>query len=65
MLEPYLLLQPATQRLLREGHKVDCVRVGNLTTALELAGAWLTVTMLDDEMRSLWDAPASAPAIKA
>jgi dihydroxyacetone kinase-like protein len=65
LMELYLLLQLATQRLLREGHKVDRVRVGNLTTALEMAGASLTVTMLDDEMRSLWDAPARTPAFKA
>jgi dihydroxyacetone kinase-like protein len=65
LMELYLLLQLATQRLLREGHKVDRVRVGNLTTALEMTGASLTVTMLDDEMRLLWDAPATTPAFKA
>lgn len=65
LMELYVLLQLATQRLLREGHKVDRVRVGNLTTALEMTGASLTVTMLDDEMRLLWDAPATTPAFRA
>jgi len=65
LMELYLLLQLAVQRLAREGFQVDRVRVGNLTTALEMAGASLTLTMLDDELRALWDAPARTAAFAA
>jgi len=37
--------------------------VGNYTTSLEMAGASLTVTLLDDEMKSLWDAPVRTAAL--
>lgn len=38
--------------------------VGNYTTALEMAGGWLNVTVLDDEMRGLWDAPVHTAALR-
>ena len=38
--------------------------VGNYTTALEMAGASLTVTLLDDELKSLWDAPVHTAALR-
>ena len=39
--------------------------VGNYTTSLEMAGCSLTLTRLDDEMISLWDAPVhtAGPAL--
>jgi len=38
--------------------------VGNYTTALEMAGASLTVTVLDEELISLWDAPVHTAALR-
>jgi len=38
--------------------------VGNYTTSLEMAGASLTLTLLDDELKSLWDAPVVTPALR-
>jgi len=35
--------------------------VGEFITSLEMAGASITVTLLDEELRSLLDAPASTP----
>ena len=63
LMELYLLQQLAAQRLERQGLKLQRMRVGNIATSLEMAGASLTLTMLDDELRSLWDAPARTPAL--
>jgi dihydroxyacetone kinase len=39
--------------------------VGEFITSLEMAGASVTVTLLDDELLSLLDAPASTPRFTA
>jgi dihydroxyacetone kinase-like protein len=64
LLELHLLHHLAAQRLEREGLRLERIRVGNMTTALEMAGASLTLTMLDDELRHLWDAPARTAAFQ-
>ena len=64
LIEQYLLFHCAGQVLEREGLKVARSLVGNYTTALEMAGASLTVTMLDGEMKSLWDAPVHTAALR-
>jgi dihydroxyacetone kinase-like protein len=63
LMELYLLYRCAARRLRHEG--LDPVRslVGNYTTSLEMAGASLTVTLLDDEMKALWDAPVRTAAL--
>jgi dihydroxyacetone kinase-like protein len=38
--------------------------VGNYTTSLETAGASITVTVLSDELKALWDAPVITPALR-
>jgi dihydroxyacetone kinase-like protein len=38
--------------------------VGNHTTSLEMAGASLTVTALDDELTRLWDAPVTTASLR-
>ena len=38
--------------------------VGNHTTSLDTAGASLTVTLLDDELRALWDAPVHTGSLR-
>jgi dihydroxyacetone kinase-like protein len=65
LMELYLLQHLAAERLLREGLQLQRMRVGNLTTSLEMAGASLTLTMLNDELLPLWDAPARAAAFGA
>lgn len=65
LMELYLLQHLASQRLAREGLKLQRMRVGNLTTSLEMAGASLTLTMLDDDLLRLWDAPARSASFIA
>jgi dihydroxyacetone kinase-like protein len=38
--------------------------VGNYVTSLEMAGCAITLLRLDDELKSLWDAPVQTPALR-
>jgi phosphoenolpyruvate---glycerone phosphotransferase subunit DhaK len=61
--ELYLLFHSAAKRLKNDNLKIVRSLVGNYTTSLEMAGASLTVTVLDDEMKKLWDAPVFTAAL--
>jgi dihydroxyacetone kinase-like protein len=63
-MELYLLYQNAASQLRSLGYKPVRSLVGNYTTALEMAGASLTVTLLDDELKALWDAPVHTAALR-
>ncbi|HEV7912620.1 MAG TPA: dihydroxyacetone kinase subunit DhaK [Albitalea sp.] len=62
--ELHLLSGIATRQL--RGHGLDVKRwlVGNYTTSLEMAGASITLTALDDELTALWDAPVITPSLR-
>jgi dihydroxyacetone kinase-like protein len=64
LLEHYRLPHPARRRRAADGLGGARTLVGNHTTSLEMAGASLTVTALDDEAKRLWDAPVHAPALR-
>jgi phosphoenolpyruvate---glycerone phosphotransferase subunit DhaK len=64
LIELYLLYHCASQLLESSGIRISRSLVGNYTTALEMAGASLTVTLMDDEMNSLWDAPVHTAALR-
>ena len=64
LMELYLLFNRAAERLHAEGLKLARSLVGNYTTSLEMAGASLTLTVLDDQIRSLWDAPVRTAALR-
>jgi dihydroxyacetone kinase-like protein len=64
LMELYLLHHAAGRRLKAEGVAPVRALVGNYTTSLEMAGASLTVTLLDDELVSLWDAPVHTAALR-
>ena len=57
-LDLYILYRAARRALERAGNIVSRSMVGDYITSLEMAGASVTVTILDDELRSLLDAPA-------
>jgi len=63
LMELYLLYHCASVQLRSQGIKTVRSLVGNYTTSLEMAGASLTVTMLDEDMKSLWDAPVHTAAL--
>jgi dihydroxyacetone kinase-like protein len=64
LMELYLLYHCAAQRLKALGLRPVRSLVGNCTTSLEMAGASLTVTLLDDELQALWDAPVNTAALR-
>src|SRR5438552_11544373 len=64
LMELYLLYHCAATQLRAQGLKPVRSLVGNYTTALEMSGASLTVTVLDAEMKSLWDAPVHTAALR-
>ncbi len=64
LIELHLLNGIATRRLRAEGLDVKRWLVGNHTTSLEMAGASITLTALDDEITSLWDARVMTPSLR-
>jgi dihydroxyacetone kinase-like protein len=64
LMELYLMYHVAAQRCRERGLQVTRSLVGNYTTSLEMAGCSLTLTRLDDEMISLWDAPVHTPGLR-
>jgi dihydroxyacetone kinase-like protein len=64
LIELHLLNKIATERLRAQGLQVRRWLVGNHTTSLEMAGASLTLTALDDELLGLWDAPVLTPSLR-
>jgi dihydroxyacetone kinase-like protein len=57
-LDLYILYRAARRGLERAGYTVARSLVGDYITSLEMAGASITVTLLDEELRGLLDDPA-------
>lgn len=55
--ELYLIYELASAYWEAKGVKIIRSLVGNYTTSLDMAGCSITLTLLDDEMTTLWDAP--------
>ena len=62
--ELYLLCNAAHRHLSTSGLPVRRTLVGNFTTSLEMAGASLTVCLLDAEILGHWDSPVNTPALR-
>ena len=63
LIELYVAMGEAASQL--AGRGVNMVRslVGNYVTSLDMSGFSLTVTVLDDELARLWDAPVATAAL--
>ncbi len=57
LMEQYLIYGLAAQFWKQRGLHIQRSLVGNYTTSLDMAGISITLTLLDDEMLNLWDAP--------
>jgi dihydroxyacetone kinase-like protein len=64
-LDQYILYRGARRSLEAAGLRVVRSYVGEFITSLEMAGASVTVTLLDDELLPLLDAPAITPRFTA
>jgi len=62
--ELYIVYRRAAEVLTDRGHTVARSLVGNYVTSLEMQGFSLTVTVLDEDLTTLWDAPVETPALR-
>lgn len=63
-MELYLMVACAAKVLRNAGLSISRYLVGNYVSSLDMHGCSLTVTLLDDELRALWDAPVHTPALR-
>jgi dihydroxyacetone kinase-like protein len=64
LIELHLIYELAWQYFSKRGLIVQRSLVGNFTTSLDMAGCSLTLTLLDDEILGLWDAPVNTAALR-
>jgi dihydroxyacetone kinase-like protein len=57
LMELYLIYELAAQYWQKRGIKVIRSLVGNYTSSLDMAGCSITLSLLDEELLDLWDAP--------
>ena len=62
--ELYLMYDAVRKRLEPTVCKVARSLVGNFVTSLDMAGCSVTVSLLDEEMKRLWDAPVHTAALR-
>jgi dihydroxyacetone kinase-like protein len=62
--ELYLMYNAVRGLLDPTGTTVTRSLVGNFVTSLDMAGCSVTVSILDDEMKRLWDAPVYTAALR-
>jgi len=62
--ELYLMYDAVRKRLAAAGCTVARSLVGNFVTSLDMAGCSVTVSLLDDETKRLWDAPVHTAALR-
>src|SRR5215813_12106091 len=62
--ELYLMYDAVRKLLEPAGCVIARSLVGNFVTSLDMAGCSVTVSLLDDEMKRLWDAPVHTAALR-
>ncbi len=63
-MELYVMYDAAAKKVGTAGLSIARSLVGSYVTSLDMAGCSLTVTVLDDEMKALWDAPVHTAALR-
>ena len=63
-MELYLMVNSARHLLERQGLKVARYLTGSLVTSLDMAGCSITVSVLEEAERTLWDAPVHTAALR-
>lgn len=64
LMELYILHNEVEKILSSKNIKIHSTLVGNFMTSLEMAGCSVTMLKLDDELKTLLDAPCDTPALK-
>ncbi|MEI9402140.1 dihydroxyacetone kinase subunit DhaK [Mesorhizobium argentiipisi] len=63
-MELYLMYNSAHRMFEKKGVTVVRSLVGSYVTSLDMAGCSITLTLLDDDMTALWDAPVHTAALR-
>ena len=63
-LELHIMYDAASRQLATRGLQVRRSLVGNYVTSLDMAGCSITVTVLNDELTALWDAPVHTAVLR-
>jgi phosphoenolpyruvate---glycerone phosphotransferase subunit DhaK len=63
LMELYLMVNAAHRILSGRGMVVTRHLTGSLVTSLDMAGCSMTITLLDDRLTRLWDAPVKTAAL--
>jgi dihydroxyacetone kinase-like protein len=64
LMELYLIYNTAAQLFTEHGVKIARSLVGNYTTALDMAGASITLCLLDEEIKQNWDSAVHTPVLR-
>lgn len=64
LMQLYMLYHSASKLLEAEGLTISRSLVGNYTTALDMAGASVTLCILDDEIKRHWDSPVHTASLR-
>jgi dihydroxyacetone kinase-like protein len=64
MMELYLMYNAARTQVEKRGATVIRSLVGNYVTSLDMAGCSVTISLLDEELAALWDAPVETPSLR-
>jgi phosphoenolpyruvate---glycerone phosphotransferase subunit DhaK len=64
LMELYVLYNSAAKLLQAQSINITRSLVGDYTTSLEMAGASITVCLLDEEIRQHWDTPVHTAALR-
>jgi phosphoenolpyruvate---glycerone phosphotransferase subunit DhaK len=64
LMELYLIYNTAAKLFAQHGVTIARSLVGNYTTALDMAGASVTLCLLDDEIKQHWDSPVKTAGLR-
>ncbi|PCI59561.1 MAG: dihydroxyacetone kinase subunit DhaK [Methylophilaceae bacterium] len=64
LMELYLIYNAAEKLLTEHGLTITRSLVGNYITAIDMAGASITVCILDDEIKQHWDSPVHTAGLR-
>jgi dihydroxyacetone kinase-like protein len=64
LMELYLIYNTAAKLFEQHGIQITRSLVGNYTTALDMAGASVTLCLLDDEIKKHWDSPVHTATLR-
>ncbi len=64
LMELYLIYELAEQHWRQKGVNITRSLVGNYTTSLDMAGCSISLTLMDDELIKLWDAPVHTASLR-